>query len=177
MSKKDRDEAIERVGRQLYGKLWIGDLRTQAWELTRRARNLGDLVDLPANPKEAANVAQARLLNLASGLQNGQVLRWLAQQGVNCVASSFDRAKFEAWFRKTFDEQIGSATDKRQAAVRELLEAGRRPGRGGCSWKEFDEQVRARTGMDFDIKTLRRDVDEILPSLSGLDISDIPESE
>src|SRR6266481_7329230 len=146
MSKKDRDEAIECVGRQLYGDLWIGDLGTQEWELTHRDRNLGELVDLPANPKEAAKVARARLRNFTSDLQNGQVLRWLAQQDVNCVASSFDRAKFEAWFRETFSEQIGSPTEKRRAAVREVLEAGRRPGRGGDStWKEFDEQVRART--------------------------------
>lgn len=131
-----RDEAMERVGRALYGQQWIGELKPKEWEI---GKFRGDLVTaLPSSGRSAAAKAAARFRTHGSELQYVQVCLWLHEQGIDYSPASFDAVTFEAWFRKKFPRAQNNSTASRLSAVRILLNKGQRPGRGGnTSWKSF----------------------------------------
>jgi hypothetical protein len=161
MSKKQRDEAIEIVGRALYGSHWIGELQSREWKIGKAHPGNG-ILSLPSSGKQAAAIAAARFRSQGSDEQSGQVFRWLHEQGINCVPGEFDASAFNAWFAKKFPAAARSATTSRVDAVRALLKAGHRPGRGGpISWKAFCGRTRARCGQRCDDKTIKRDVQTI----------------
>jgi hypothetical protein len=154
-------EAIERVGRELYGSLWIGELATKEWRTGKKSgADHYRTAHLPSSGKQAATIAIAHFRSRASAEQYEQVSRWLADQ--------FDRhlnftSDFDAWFRKKFPSAPLNSTEIRKNAVRAALAAGQRPRRGGnTDWKSFLKGIEARTGLSFDLKTIQRDVDELL---------------
>jgi hypothetical protein len=164
MTKKARNEAIERVGRALYGLGWVGELKTREWEIGKsNGRNEHcATVALPTSGKSAAKIANACFRSRASIEQYDQVFRWLHEQGVNCGSSGFDVGAFEKWFRKKFPDAPPSTTASRIGVVQGLLLAGRRPGRGGnIRWKRFCDLVRAKWGGRCDDKTIKRDVADL----------------
>jgi hypothetical protein len=165
MTKKARDEAIERVGRAFYGPHWVGELKTREWEIGKdNGRNDHcATVALPTSGKSAAKIASACFRSRASVEQYDQVFRWLREQGIDCGPNGFDVGAFEKWFRKKFPDAPSSATASRIRVVQSLLQEGRRPGRGGnISWKRFCDLARAKWGGRCDDKTIKRDVAEII---------------
>jgi hypothetical protein len=162
MTKKVRDEAIERVGRALYGKHWIGPLQTREWNIGKDSDQLrsGRALFLPPSGKEASRIAAACFRYHASDLQTGQVYCWLHEQGIKM--DEFNSDVFEAWFRSAFPSAPKSSTEARQRAVRAELQASGRPGRGGVNLTKFCDNVRKRCGLRFNQKTIERDVRAIL---------------
>lgn len=161
MSKKQRDQAIDLVGRALYGSHWIGELNSREWRIGKAHPGNG-VISLPSSGSQAAAIATARFRSEGSDEQFGQVFRWLHEQGINCVPGEFDASGFNVWFTKKFPSAARRPTTSRVEAVRALLKAGRRPGRGGTiSWKAFCDQTRARCGQRCDDKTIKRDVQKI----------------
>jgi hypothetical protein len=154
---KSRDDAIERVGRALYGQQWIGELKTREWKI---GKFHGDPVtDLPPSGKSAAAIAAARFRSHGSDLQYAQVFRWLHKQKIECAPHEFDAAAFDVWFRRKFPHAQNGATASRVKAVRALLQKGHRPGRGGnVVWKKFCDLVRTTSAQRCDDKTIKRDV-------------------
>jgi hypothetical protein len=168
VEKSDRDEAIERAGRALYGELWIEELGAREWKIAKdnSANHRPTVaVDLPSSGKEAAKIARARFRFRASDEQIAQVICWLNDARV------FDGSvsEFDAWFRKQFPDAPLSSTEKRKAAVLALLKSGLRPGRGGnITRPKFYDEVLKQSGQLCDEKTIRRDAEEI--SRAELDI-------
>lgn len=163
MSKKQRDEAIERVGHALYGQYWIGVLGTREWKISKTYKaESHPTAELPQPGTKAAAVATACFRSKASDLQNAQVFRWLSEQGINCEPHRFDAVVFDAWLAKKFPSAAPSTTSKRVNAVRTLLREGHQPGRGGnIVWEKFGDLARKRSGLRFDNKTIKRDVQKI----------------
>jgi hypothetical protein len=157
VDKSERDKAIERVGRALYGGLWIGELKTEEYELGKAnsANHHPTMtIDLPSSGKEATTIARARFRWRASDEQFGQVIRWLN----NLRILDGSATEFDAWFVREFPDV---STQRRKDAVREALNSGLRPGRGGTvSWEEFGNRVRIQSGQVCDDRTIMRDVEE-----------------
>jgi hypothetical protein len=163
MSKKDRDEAINRAGQSLFGESWIGELAKSEWERGRHHID-GDHSrgrPLPSSAKEAVRAARAALRCSISAFQYGQVFRWLESEGIDTAPAAFNRAGFERWFSKKFGSGDNTASGRRRASVRKLLKT-LSPGRGGRDrWKTFCDAVRKDCDRAFDDKTIKRDVKEI----------------
>jgi hypothetical protein len=166
--KKDRDEALERVGRWLYGALWPGELNESDWKIGRRYERaetrLKTPVSLPKDPKKALRNARADFRSHASAFQYWQVGHWLwHEHALDMTVAGFDSAKFEAWFRKNIGVRRGTVTETRKTAVENVLRRVGRPGRGGSiGWKELYRHVRKECGKKWTDQTIKRDVDEIL---------------
>jgi hypothetical protein len=165
------DKRIERVGRALYGGFWMGQLKKEEWEIAKDSR-AGETIPkrtsaghqptitiaLPSSGKEATTIARARFRYRASDEQCGQVIRWLNDLRILDGSAS----EFDAWFREQFPETPLSPTEKRRNAVQTALDAGLLPGHGGnIDWKSFRKDVEARTGLVFDEKTIKRDVNDL----------------
>jgi hypothetical protein len=147
---KKRDEALNRVGAELFGEYWIAGQEA--------ADEFGKGASLPDDPKRAACIARAQQRNRAYDWQVGVVIRWLHQRDVDCRVSGFDNAKFEVFFSENFDLALDGAT-ARKAAVAKRWNAGEHPGRGGTTtWKKFRRDICADTNGNWDEKTIRRDV-------------------
>ena len=161
----ERGERIERVGRALYGGLWI-ELKKEEYEIGR-ANRAGHhptiAIDLPSSGKEAATIVKSRFLWRASDEQNGQVIHWLNNLWINDVRIlDASASEFDAWFLKEFPDV---STQKRKDTVRAAWESGRRPGHGGnVTWKEFGDYVREQSGQQCDDRTIQRDVEELRSS-------------
>jgi hypothetical protein len=154
-------EAIERVGRELYGDLWIGELATKEWKIGKKSgADHYRTTRLPSSGKQAATIARAHFRSRASAEQYEQVSRWLTEQLPN---PHFNFATdFEPWFRKKFPHAPRNSSETRRAAVRAALKAGLRPGRGGnIDWKSFCKDIAKRTGLNFDEKTIKRDMKDL----------------
>jgi hypothetical protein len=153
-----RDKRIERVGRALYGGLWIGELETEEWEIGK-ANSAGHhptiTIGLPSSGKEAVTIVRARCRWRMSDEQTGQVIRWLTDLKILDGSAS----EFEAWFCKEFPDV---SAQKRKDAERELLKSGLNPGRGGnVTWEEFRNHVCEQSGQVCDVRTIMRDVEEL----------------
>lgn len=147
-----RNEAIERIGKWLYGDDWIGELNRQEWQLGRQAD------DLPADPKAAARAARARFRNRASDEQYELVFRWLqVTWKIDCL--NFNAAQFEEFWKEHFP-QVATIKDARLAAIRKRWNEGERPG-ANRTWKEFTNDVCSDCGAQYDVKTIRNDVREM----------------
>jgi len=163
MSKEARDKAVARVGKALYGSLWVGTLADLEWE---RAGELGGRdgapISLPMDVRSAKDAALACFRTHAADIQVGQVLRWLREQGIDCEAARFDADKFNLWFKKAFAAARIPPKEARSIAIRKLLAEGHQPGRGGnIPLKRFCVMVRAECGMHCDNKTVERDLKAI----------------
>jgi hypothetical protein len=157
-----RDKAIERVGRALLGELWIGELATKEWKAGKKSgADHYRTTHLPSSGKRAAMIARAHFRSRASAEQYEQVSRWLAKELPN---PHFNFATdFEPWFRKKFPNAPLNSTEIRKNAVHAAWKAGQRPGRGGnIDWKSFHKDLEARMGLKFDLKTIKRDVKDLL---------------
>jgi hypothetical protein len=165
-----RDKRIERVGRALYGGLWIGELKTEEYEIgkanrtdpppaTHLVRFPTVTIALPSSGKEATTIARAHFLYRASNDQTGQVIRWLNQLGILDGSA----AEFEAWFVREFPDV---SAQRRKDAVREAVNSGLRPPPlgGTVTWKKFCNHIREQSGQDCDDRTIMRDVEELLRS-------------
>jgi hypothetical protein len=163
MTKKTRDEAIERVGQALYGHHWIGELAPKEWRTGKdNGSNHRAVVPLPSAGKSAARIATACFRSRASKEQFEQAIHWLHEQGFDLAPSTFDAQAFEQWFRKKFPEAPVSSTTLRVNAVCTELRAGRRPGRGGnIGWNEFCDLIRTKSRQRCDDRTIKRDVDKV----------------
>ncbi len=162
MSKKARDAAIDRVGREFYGELWIGSLKTPEWKLGKKHNQEGIPKTLQANSLQAAKIANACFRSWASDIQNGHVFDWLKAQKINLSPGSFDAPGFDAWFQKKFKHVPLGPTAARRNAVMKRLKSGELPGRGGAIvWKRFCDAVRADCKHPWDDKTIKRDVKEL----------------
>jgi hypothetical protein len=102
MPKRDRDQALEAVGRPLYGHHWIGELGKREWELGPKYR--ADVwgaprrsFELPSPAKGAAATAQALFRAHAADFQVEQVLRWMREPGIDCTPDGFASGTFERW--------------------------------------------------------------------------------
>jgi hypothetical protein len=156
-----RDEAIERVGRALYGKHWIGEQEAGESRIGKIYGKAGIPLTLPKQAKSAAERARACFRHHASDLQFGMVFRWLRELGVDFSPEAFKPRDFERWFHATFPEEVQPSLRRKQA-VREALESGQKPGRGGnIVWDDFCENVRERTGVGWDDRTIKRDVGDL----------------
>jgi hypothetical protein len=75
--KKARDEGLERVGRWLYGELWLGELNKLDWRIGRRYERaetrLKMPLSLPKGPKKALRNARADFRSHASAFQYGRL--------------------------------------------------------------------------------------------------------
>lgn len=158
MKKPPHHEAVERVGRALYGELWIGELRKREWQVGKDYRaEWNAIVTLPSSGKSATAIAKACFRSRASKEQYEQVFHWLQQEFQGDYASDF-----ETWFRKKFPTAPLSSTEIRQTTVRAALASGQRPGRGGnVRWDKFCDAIRKQSGQRCDDKTIKRDVAEI----------------
>jgi hypothetical protein len=139
---------MERVGRQLYGQYWIGEMKDREWEIGRK-HFINGWADLPATGKAVAMTAIACFRYHGSAAQYRQVGHWLRDCGIDHSPERFDAQEFERWFKKTFPSAKPKPTNARLTAVRKLLGEGHEPGRGGTvGWKEFCDLVRKpRTGI------------------------------
>jgi hypothetical protein len=173
----ERGKRIERVGRALYGGDWVGELKTEEWEIgtanrvnpppaTTLVRFPTVTIALPSSGKEAATIARACFRYRAFDEQTGQVIRWLNDLKINDVRIlDVSASEFEAWFLKEFSDV--SVHQRRKDAVRVALNAGLRPGHGGnLTWKEFGDRVREQSGQQCDDRTIQRDVEELRSSQS-----------
>jgi len=158
--KGQRNAAIERTGRALYGQCWIGEMKEKELEVARRFRGAnGQIVALPDGAKAAVKVAMACFRARESDAQYGQVFRWLAEQGIDCTPGTFDVDAFDVWFRTKFPTAPMGATEVRLNTVRAELKKGQHPGRGGnVGWKKFCDTVRKKSGQRCDDRTIKRDV-------------------
>jgi hypothetical protein len=164
----ERGERIERVGRALYGGLWI-ELKKEDYEIGR-ANRAGHhptiAIDLPSSGKEAATIVRARFLWRASDEQTGQVIHWLNNLWINDVRIlDALTSEFDAWFLKEFPDV---STQKRKDAVREAVKSGLRPPSlgGAVPWEKFCNHVREQSGQQCDNRTIMRDVEELRLSQS-----------
>jgi hypothetical protein len=149
---KERDEALVRVGKKLFGEYWIAGEEPED--------ELGRGEGLPNDPKRAPRIARAQHRNRAYDWQIGVVIHWLHQRGVECEPESFDGGRFEKFFAESFGLVLGK-TAIRKAAVATRMEAGEEPGRGGSSaWEIFRRAICGDTGGSWDQRTIRRDVEE-----------------
>jgi hypothetical protein len=157
MSKEQRDHAAARVGRALFGDLFVDQLTNTDWAIAKKTPAEG----LPKDPKAAAQVAKARQRLLLMDHQTSEVFAWLSSHEINCSPRDFDQGTFETFFRAHFpDEQ--STTDKRKAVVAECLNQGNNPGRGGnIGWDSFCDLVRKKSSQTIDDKTVKRDVETL----------------
>ena len=152
MRNKERDEALVRVGKKLFGEYWIAG--------EEPGDKLGRGEGLPDDPKLAPRIARAQHRNRAYAWQIDVVIRWLHQRGVECMPARFDGTKFEKFFAENFGLALGK-TETRKAAVSKRMEAGDDPGPGGSSaWEIFRRAICADTGGNWSEKTIRRDVEE-----------------
>jgi hypothetical protein len=159
MSKQDRDEAIDRVGRMLFGPAWIGEVTQEEWALGRQY--VGEhgklLAPFPDSVKEATAAARAALHCYVSEIQNAQVFSWLTAQGIECAPDRFSSTDFENWFKPRWGDAENSATARRRASVRKLL-----PERDKMTMPEFCDAVFDDCGLSSDERTIRRDIAAIL---------------
>jgi hypothetical protein len=166
---KARDKRIERVGRALYSGLWIGELKTEEYEIGKAnsARHHPTMtIVLPSSGKEATTIARARFLWRASDEQFGQVMRWLNDLRILDASA----AEFDAWFLKEFPDV---SAQKRKDAVREAVNSGLRPPPlgGTVNWKKFCNHVREQSGQQCDDRTIQRDVEELSAEQSRAAVS------
>jgi hypothetical protein len=165
--RKARDEAWELIGRWLYGSLWIGELNTPEYNISKRyeqaEKRLTTPNRLPVDPKKAMRNARANFRSQAAAFQYGQVLRWLEdEQRIDMRPAKFDQAKFKEWFRKRIGRPPRqTATEARKAAVERVLRRDGSPGRGGIPWKTFVAGVRKEFDGRYDLRTVKRDVQEL----------------
>jgi hypothetical protein len=159
--KSARDEAIERVGRALYGKHWIGEQEAGEWRIAKFYGRAGVPLTLPKQAKLAVERARGCFRHHASDLQYGVVFQWLHERGVDCSPEAFRPRDFERWFHATFPDELGPSLRRKQA-VREALDSGQKPGRGGnVVWDDFCANIRERTGAGWDDRTIKRDVNDL----------------
>jgi hypothetical protein len=158
MSKKDRDDALDRAGGALFGELWTGPISKNEWELRD--------ADLPASSKIATTIARARSRWSTANTQMQMLIHWLQHQhNLDMTPQGFDADEFEKFFASAFGEAT-DATARRKAAVLERLKSGASPGVGGThTWKEFTALICTDCSGQFSSKTIERDVDELRPQL------------
>ena len=152
----ERDKALDRIGRRLFGQAWIGAISKTELQLAKRYEDQ----PLPAAPDSAARVALARFRKKAGSEQFGQVLDWWAERGGETMARHFEQSEFDALFAGIFGTESTaiSPIERRQRAVQRALRACT-PGRGGnTSWKKFCGLVNGHCRGNWDEKTIRRDV-------------------
>jgi hypothetical protein len=145
--------ALERVGRALYGDLWVERPGKREYKLGKSRE------ELPAGLKKAATAAKARHRVAAYEAQSQLVIHWLQERhDLDMSRRGFDPAKFEAFFAKAIGAPvITSPTDRRLAAIRTTIKNGKTPGRGGnITWKVFHRLVDPSKSVDQ--KTIERDV-------------------
>lgn len=161
------NEAYYRVG--LFEEAWIDELSTADFDLGKgyadREGSLGRIVrgkPFPDAANDATAAARAATRYQTWSAQFAQVRRWLLSQEIDCSsAKTFDAKKFENWFNEKFGRRENTATAKRLASVRRLLQT-MKPGRGGTTrWDVFCDAVREDCGQDCDDKTIKRDVEKI----------------
>ena len=163
MPKQERDEAIDRVGRMLFGSAWIAEVTTAEWTLGRQyvGEHGKRLSPFPNSAKEATAAARASFRCYVSEIQNAQVFEWLTAQEIDCTPDKFSNTQFEDWFKPKFGDYENSVTAKRRASVRKLLPE-LQPGPGGkATIEQFCEAVTADCGFSFNERTIRRDIDAI----------------
>jgi hypothetical protein len=169
VSKQPHDEAVNRVGLLLFEEAWINEL-TQA-EIDHgktyadRAGSFERIVrgkPFPHEANDAIAAARAATRYQTWAAQFEQVRRWLFSQGIDCSsAKEFNSDKFEKWFAEKFGRYENTATAKRVASVRKLLQT-MNPGRGGTQrWVVFCDAVRKDCRQRCDDKTIKRDVKKI----------------
>jgi hypothetical protein len=158
----ERNRALERAGKALYGMSWVGEPSNA----DKKLLDDNPSNSLPADLNKARAVVMARLRRDMRESQMGETIHWLQHtHGLGMVPRNapqarrlpdrylYDPAKFRS-FAKTLPT---GDTQRRQAAIRKLLRAGKVPGRGGnIAWKPFHRLV----GEAFDLKTVKRDVAE-----------------
>jgi hypothetical protein len=159
-------QAIERVGRKLFGEYWIGDISNEELDLARKHRpvfagGLGE--ELPADPKDAAAAVHA--VHRAPWRQVDVVIHWLQHQcGLDLAVPRFDPETFNTFFAKTFGSDdtpldAGAATAARKAAVRRRL-PGAAPGR--IAMKAFTALINSDCGgTQWSARTIKRDLAEL----------------
>jgi hypothetical protein len=158
---KEVNEAIDQVGRVLYGEMWISEVSSADWEMWN-GYGMPDAnpVRLPTPARGATYHAQARLRCLMTYVQVGQVYEFLYEQGIDLAGDRFDNTGFMAWFvnwRPNLRQQTSTAL--RIDAVRQVLRDHGKPGRGGpLTWKIFCDLVRKASGQKCTDKTIQRDV-------------------
>ena len=147
-------DAIERAGAALFGELWITKRNKRERQL---AKDPGR--ELPRDPKKAAGIARARSRRLMDEKQSDAVIHWLQHQcGLDMTSPGFDAAKFEAFFKKAFEQSRPVDVDRR-TAVSNRLKGGASPGRGGThTWKEFTRLICRDCKGEYSQKTIERDV-------------------
>jgi hypothetical protein len=158
---KDADDAIDQVGRALYGELWLREVSKADWETSNSYGMPGAKpVGLPVPASTAARHAQARLRSLITYLQLIQVYQFLYEQGIELADDGFDSTGFAAWFLKWQpDSKPRTSTARRIDAVKKVLRDHGNPGRGGpVTWKTFCNLVRKTSGQRCTDKTIQRDV-------------------
>ncbi len=99
-----RNEAIEIVGRELFGEAWVGELTMAEWDLIQAHKSR--FADNKRAPAEIADqLYQAEERAARSDRQHGHVIRWLEDRGLDCVrgiANGLARKTFEAAFAAAF---------------------------------------------------------------------------
>jgi hypothetical protein len=124
---------------------------------------------LPAEPREASEIAIARQRFITIDDQQRVTISWLRDaHGLGMVPRGapqsdryhddlFDPAKFAA-IKKKYLAPTPTATSRRLSVVAKLLADGKIPGPGGIPWLEFRRLVKEAGGGSWDVKTLRTDV-------------------
>jgi hypothetical protein len=116
--RKARDEAWELIGRWLYGSLWIGELNTPEYNISKRyeqaEKRLTTPNRLPVDPKKAMRNARANFRSQAAAFQYGQVLRWLEdEQRIDMRPAKFDQAKFKECSARGSDDRRAKPQPRR----------------------------------------------------------------
>jgi hypothetical protein len=98
MSNRERNGAIDQVGRALFCNYWIGSLTMAQDDLAARSETR----PLPAGLRLAAAAAIALYRRAGRKAQVDQVLKWWAERGGNLSAGEFNQREFETLYREMF---------------------------------------------------------------------------
>jgi len=165
--RKARDEAWELIGRWLYGSLWIGELNTPEYNISKRyeqaEKRLTTPNRLPVDPKKAMRMRGPIFDPRRPRFNTGRFFAGSRMSNaIDMRPAKFDQAKFKEWFRKRIGRPPRqTATEAREAAVERVLRRDGSPGRGGIPWKTFVAGVRKEFDGRYDLRTVKRDVQEL----------------
>jgi hypothetical protein len=159
-----RNDAVEIVGKAIFGDGWVGAASPEEWELAQKYKGrFADGTKVPANIADQVYEAEERLAR--SDRQNGEAILWLENRGLDCIRGlndGFERKEFEALFTKAFGQAPSGSMSSRDQAVLKRLRAGKRPGENEY-WNVFRSAVEAdmaavdgEPGEGTSIKQLRR---------------------
>jgi hypothetical protein len=110
-----RNEAIEIVGKEMFGDAWVGDAAPREMELLREYKffEREGKRSKPVPPDLVDEVYQVEMRAARARDQIGDAMRWLETRAFDCVRGikdGFDRQSFNAAFAKAFGRVLPSGT-------------------------------------------------------------------